>query len=405
MTPGYADGGVQESHPGIGIASPEPGLPNLGWETLQTGNLREAGLVSDLFQIPLELPVRNAKSPRPTIATGQAFVGSGENRLVQTALQSLLDATVASIPWPFSPLVLCGPSGVGKSMVANCIAGKWIEVSGSRSFLMTTGVDFRRGYAQAVKDDHVEPWRQRCRRASMILIDDMHQMQNAHVAQREMVLLLDDLQQVGVPVIVTMPTHPSAASELLNQLSSRLSGGLVVEVQTPGFAARHEILSQWSKQLEQPLSSGAIEWFASRFHGNVPSLRNRLHGSLAQTGERVPTQPVLRPELRKLVEQWEARQKYSIREITRVTCRYCQITRDKILGSSRKQPIVMARSLAMYLSKELGGFSLRDIGHFFGKRDHSTVLHAVNKIEKRIKTDPLLRLTVDDLRRILTSQN
>jgi len=337
------------------------------------------------------------------MVTGQVFVGCRENLLVETALKSLLESSATGTTWPYNPLVLCGSSGSGKSLVANCLTGRWIRELNSRKVVITTGADFRRSFSQAVSSDNVEVWRSRCRSASLMMIDDIHQLRRATRAQRELVLLLDDLAGQSVPIIGTLPTHPAANAGLLSQLTSRLSMGLTIEVQAPGAEARLQILKHLLRQQPFDLSESALCWFAKRYHGNVPSLRNRLQGSLALNSSELGKEPIDRQTLKQLIDRWESRQNYSIKDVTRIVGRYCQVSRERILGSSRKQPIVLARSIAMFLCKELFGFSLRDIGHFFGGRDRSTVLHACQKIERLSKTDPPLRLTLDELRRILAN--
>jgi len=392
--------------------------------------LKESGLVSDTFEIPLMLadqfsafaqnaaPTLNSLKSSKTssvnsdvISTLRAFVGGDENRLVHTALEHLLNQPHN----PFNPLVLCGRSGVGKSLLARCLASHWIDARiksaqnqkknrKTDDIVVITGDDWARGYVQAVRDDNISAWRDHYRAAAIFVIDDLPQLLRQTNAQRELVLLLDDLLAADVPVITTTTVDPNACEGIDPTLASRLSGGLVLQLQPPGQHARQLIVDQLTHAFPRKLTPEAKQWFAEFFPGSVPALQQALMGCLARAN-RDSSEDVSRQELKRLHAEWAKQQSVSLKAITKSVSRYCQIPVKDMTGSSRRHSIVQARSIAMYLAKQLSGQSFRSIGQHFGGRDHTTVMHACQKMEASMNTDPTLRVAMDELTQILRGVN
>lgn len=367
-------------------------------------------MVSDTFEIPLiqsGSPVAlSAQTLRSTTSpTVRAFVGGAENRLVPTALENLLaqsnrDATEFV---DFNPLVLCGRSGIGKSLLAHCLASHWQAQHSNSKVGFYSGKDWSRAYVQAIKDDAIAAWREDCRRVGLFVVDDITQLAKHFIAQRELVLLLDDLIAAQVPIIATSPIDLLQCDGVDSAITSRLSGGLVIQLQPPGPHTRRRIVQQMTHNAPRNITSEAQQWFATQFSGSVPALQNALLGCLSRA-KRDQTE-IGQQELRRLHAEWLQLRSVSLKAITKSVSRYCQIPVKDMIGSSRRHSIVQARSLAMYLAKQLSGQSLRAIGQHFGGRDHTTVLHACQKIEANQPNDPALRMAVDELTQILSSNH
>ena len=415
-------------------------------------------MVSDTFQIPLTRSMRRMTSygsgsnadPSRSAAL-RSFYGGDENRLVELARQTLLSHRIDAEAFPYNPLLLCGGSGTGKSFLAHCFAGIWMDAatlvenassdSGSsrnvatfrntqktqsqgkspassqgnsqgnsanaHRILLTTGADWARSFADAIRKEQVAVWRDTCRQASLFILDDVQQLFRRDGAQLELIQLMDEFLASDVPMIVTSPTQPALLDRLDKRLTSRLAGGLVIDLQPPSLASRKAIVREISARQTNPLSEEAIDWFTETYRGTVPSLQTMLFGALSGLATKnyaVKDAPVSKSMLRRLIESWESSKKVDLAEIVRVVSRYTRISRKEMIGSTRKQNVVQARSLAMYLAKEVYGYSLREIGHHFGGRDHTTVLHACKKIHERALGDPVTKLAVEELRKTLTAR-
>ncbi|MEM7311700.1 MAG: helix-turn-helix domain-containing protein [Planctomycetota bacterium] len=382
------------------------------------------GVVSGTFEIPLvrmvggNLPRQSGVAVR---VSDLAYVGDDDNLLVKTVLNSLVEPKTSgdesssndarrdrqdSYGWTYNPLVICGASGTGKSLLANCYAGLWHTNSDSiLPVHIQSGADWARDYAQAVNAELVPKWREECRECSMFVLDDVLLLRNRANAQRELVDLIDDLVESNIPLVVTNTIAPSACEYLHPRLASRLSSGLTLELNPPGVMARQQIVHRLARQQNQTLSSDAATWFAEKQFGTVPSIRNALSGCLARsTKSQSASVEITQTELRQLFESWQSDLGLPIKLITRVVARYCQTTQQDMLGLSRKKPVVQARSMAMYLARKFSGASLREIGRHFGDRDHTTVLHACTKIESDLANEPTMRVAIDELQRILSNE-
>lgn len=325
------------------------------------------------------------------------FIGGQENLLVQTACQDSL----SSCP-RFSPLVFVGPSGTGKSFLAQGLLQQWSHLHSARpedgsaniplggdlpNTTELTGADFARMYALAVETDSVDELRERWRTSKRFLVDDVQGLANKTAAQQELSQLMDSLANQGSIFIATMSTLPTEAEELCNALVSRLSGGLTVPVAPPGPDARREILSHLAQlyQIEicTKTMSLLVETEPTPFN-TVPELQHAL-SQLMLLSEQLdePISPVL---AMKLLEA-EPPEPPSFRTICQVTAKHFQLKTADLRGSSRRQSIAHARCVAMHLCRQLTSSSYEQIGKYFGKRDHTTVMHACRQAISRREKD------------------
>ncbi len=347
-----------------------------------------------------------------TIAQQECFVGDNENRLVRVVAESLLANQGG---FDLNPIVLCGHSGVGKTLLVHCLVQQWKSIH-QNTVIQFTGADWARSYVNAVHRDEISVWRENARNAALFVLDDVPQLLRQPTAQRELCLLLNDRQLNESPTILTLPENPAECEGLDRNLASRLDGGLVLKLHPPGMEARQRIIERIMHLFSRKMSVEARDWFAEQFSGNVPSLQNALFGCLSSSekasrkigkngkndNHRDPADSCIeKSELKRLYSQWIASQQVSLKSISESVSRYCQVSLKDMKSPSRRHSYVQARSLAMYLAKRLSGKSLRVIGQHFGGRDHTTVLHACQKIETAQDSDPTIQLAVQELTQIL----
>ncbi len=377
-----------------------------------------AGVVSSVFQIRLasDLPcspqVRsNARVRQPPRFPVAGFVGDEPNHLVEVALASLHKCCADKTQWLYNPLVISGGSGTGKSLLLACFADFWRSqnaASPEQLVVMTTGPDWARDFAKAIRNDAVDHWRHQNERAAAFCCDDLHLLEKKSAAQDEFMRLIDSLNRRQTPMLFAAPSHPTLLHSLNSRLTSRLAAGLCLELQNPGPDARREITRQISQRQSRPLHDDAIEWFAKSYDGTVFTLQNILFGAYGYAddpSDSVPqdTDPISRAELKRMIANWNQQQNVSLRRVAQIVARYTQIPQKQIYSKSRCHPVVQARGIAMYLARTVGGYSLRAIGKHFGGRDHSTVVHACDKIHTAIRHDSLTRQTVEEIERIIRS--
>ncbi len=301
------------------------------------------------------------------------FLAGPENRLVEPAVRGML----AEPSLRYNPLLLYGPSGTGKSHLARGLAAAWRDRFPLGRVLYASAVDFARELADAIESQAVEEFRAGYRDAALAVFEDVGNLAGKPAAQEELVCTLDVLLRQGAQVLVTARAAPAELAELLPALQSRLSAGLTVPLAPPGAEARAAILRQWARQLDVGLGAAALELLAEGLAGTVPELL----GAVVQleTPARHERRTIDLPAVRQFVLDRDCRRQPELREIALGTARYFSLKLADLRGQSRRRPVVIARGVAVYLCRLLTRKSLLAIGGYFGKRDHTTIMHACRK--------------------------
>ena len=366
-------------------------------------------MISGIFSIPL------AVSPQPeggsaNLASGASstdrsssldLIAGPENSLVRV----LLDAVQAE-SLPYNPIVLVGGTGLGKSSLLQALAQRRQAAWPAAPCVSVAAVDFARAYNHAYETKSLGDFRTRHQRAAILAIDDVHRLANKPAAQQELITTLDAMLRRGSLVLVTLRRQPTEVRGLQPSLVSRLSGGLIVPLALPESAARRAMVEQLAQQLEIPLSRDVVQRLTDAPQGKRPvfatpvQLRHAVLqlAHLAESNEsNIDVQLV-----DQLVREHRPETKTTLRQVCTAVAKHFQLGVQDLKAESRQQTVVRARSLAMFLCRELTGASYAEVGQFFGGRDHTTALHACRKISGQLPTDSNLRELAEDLATQLT---
>lgn len=332
-------------------------------------------------------------SPRPLAAVAlRAFHAGPENLLLRVAAESLLDPQRP----PFTPLLLLGPSGVGKTHLAHGLARRWTETLCEGKVVCLTGGEFAKTFAEAIDGDTVRNFRRQMRTARLFVLDDLTALTKKPAALKELLFTLDALEQSGAAAVVTSRLAPGEQPQLPPALVSRLIGGLVITLSPPGCEARRAILEELANSAGLTLSPTAAETLADEVTASVPELLQVLL-RISRGESNIDAQ-----RAQQFLSDRGAQQQPTMSAIVAVTAKQFSLKISMLKSASRNRTVVSARSVAMYLARKLTSQSLEQIGRAFGNRDHSTVLHNCRKIEKLLKTDPATRQTVAQLQKLLS---
>lgn len=319
------------------------------------------------------------------------FVAGPENSLVPVVVRSLLDPS----PTPYSPVVLFGPPGIGKTHLALGVAGIWKATFPRQSLAVTTGADFARQLAEAIETKSVEDLVDRYRHAALLVIEDLEQLLRKQAAQAELIDILDMLAAEEAKVLVTSRAAPNQIEGLAPALRSRLTAGLTVPLACPGKAARAAILRRLALQRAIELPEPVLELLAEGVVGTVPELlRVLMEIEMTARLEAVPIDTDLAARCLRARQQVAAP---SLREIAELTARYFSVTLRQLRSATRCRAVVLARAVAMYLARTRTASSLEQIGRYFGGRDHTTVAYGCRKTLDRLATEPEVREAVECL--------
>ena len=343
-------------------------------------------------------------SPLDPRLTFDSFVVGRSNTLAHAAAKKVSDGRRGD-PVMFNPLYIHAGVGLGKTHLLQAVtfAG---NASGQRKVLYLTAEKFMYGFVQALKSQTALAFKDTLRSIDVLVIDDMQFLQGK-TTQAEFCHTLNALIDAGRQVVIAADRPPSDLESLDDRVRSRLAGGLVVEMGSLGEELRLEILKSrvtavrvHHQSFEVP--HAVLEYLAKSITHNGRDLEGAINRLLAHntlSGQPVTLEMAER-EVRDLIRPQEPK-RVKIEDIQRVVARQYNVSRSDLLSSRRTANVVRPRQVAMYLAKTMTLRSLPEIGRRFGGRDHTTVLHAVRKIEALVGKDPALADEVDLLKRLL----
>ncbi len=341
--------------------------------------------------------------PRLTFATYRL---GDSNRLAHAAAQKVADAAVGSGP-VFNPLYLHAAVGLGKTHLLQAIAAAGAE--NGRRVVYLTAERFMYGFVAALKSQSALAFKEQLRGIDTLVIDDLQFLQGKSV-QQEFCHTLNALMDSGRQVVIAADRPPAELDALEERVRSRLAGGLVVEIAPLDEELKLEILSARVAMLAQQhpgftVPPDVLNFIARNCGQNGRDLDGALNRLLAhnQLTSRAITLEMAETAVRDLVRSSEPK-RVRVDDILRIVAKHYNVSRADILSQRRTANVVKPRQIAMYLAKTLTLRSLPEIGRRFGGRDHTTVLHAVRKIDGLVGTDRVLAEEVETLKRLVNDE-
>ena len=308
----------------------------------------------------------------------------------------------------FNPVVFHGPYGFGKTHLLNAIAWEAMRVAPQKKVIYLTAERFLSSFVRALMERTGPAFKEELRAADLLLIDDVHFIAGKQSSQEELFHTLAALTQDGRRVVFTADRAPTAMTEMDARLRSHLQAGLVCGVEPADRTLRLGILEKKLELLARQQGfarCGArpevLQFLADRFTDSVRELEGALNTLVARTGDGVAqvgldeAQAILRPHLR------GGEKRITIDEIQKATAEHYAMKQVDLISERRNRAIARPRQAAMWLAKQLTTRSLPDIGRRFGGRDHTTVIHAVRRIEELKVGDAQLARDLEVLTRKL----
>ena len=336
-------------------------------------------------------------NPRYTL---DSFVVGASTRLAQAA--SL--AVAAQPGGKYNPLFIYGGVGLGKTHLLQGVGNEILKGNPHATVLYTTSEDFTNQVIEAIKGQKMEQLRRRYRQVDVLIIDDIQFFASKERTQEEFFHTFNTLLEGGKQVIISSDRPPQELHNVLHdRLRSRFERGMIADVGMPDYETRVAILTERAKEYEIFLDRSVIELIAEHVKDNVRTLEGILMQAVAQyeLEHRMPTVRSITEILDKLSRDPHVKEEEIgfVREPARAArfqdvlegvSRYYAISLQDILGDSRVREVLIPRQIAMYIGKKRMHMSFGKLGELFSGRDHSTVLHAVRKIDEQSQRDPQL---------------
>lgn len=345
-------------------------------------------------------------SPLDAALTFDNFLHGSSNALAHAAAMRVADAAPGA-PVSFNPLFIHSAAGLGKTHLLNAISWRIRQQSPERKVLFITAERFMYHFISALRARDVISFKDYFQSIDVLLIDDFQFLQGKTM-QQEFCHTFNSLVDAKRQVVIAADVPPSQLESIDQRMRSRLAGGLVVDIALPDHELRKAIIENRLMELRRRdpslfVGEDVVEFIAGRITGGGREIEGALNRVIAsQQLTRAPiTVDLASMALRDLAQPQGDGARIRIDDILKVVGRHYNVARTDLLSPRRARTIVRPRQVGMYLAKKLTPRSLPEIGRRFGGRDHSTVLHAVRKIEEMLKTDDKLAREVALLTRLI----
>ena len=328
------------------------------------------------------------------------MVGSS-NKFAHAAARQVADAPGKS----YNPLFLYGESGLGKTHLLYAIAHTVHQSHPDYKIVYIKGDTFTNELIQAIREGRNQEFREKYRGADIFLMDDVQFIAGRDSTQEEMFHTFNTLYEAKKQIVFTSDRPPKEMMRLEDRLKTRFEWGLLVDIQPPDYETRMAIIKNKAIRMGVELPDPVLQYIAENITANVRQIEGTVNKIMAMQeleGKKVDSSSVVRAIKDVFKDKSDILPSSDV--IIREVCKFYGIEDNALRGQSRVKDTATARQIAMYLIRSQTTLSLNDIGREFGNRDHTTVLHAINRVEERMKNDADLTEIIKDIKANINAQ-
>lgn len=332
--------------------------------------------------------------------TFDTFVIGNSNRFAHAASLAVAEAPAQA----YNPLFLYGGVGLGKTHLMNAIGHYILSQNPKAKVMYVSSEKFTNELINSIRDDKNVDFRNRYRNIDVLLVDDIQFIAGKESTQEEFFHTFNALHDANKQIIISSDRPPKEIPTLEDRLRSRFEWGLISDIQAPDLETRIAILRKKANLEKINVSNEVMQFIASKIQSNIRELEGALIRIVAYSS--LTNQEItldLANEALKDIISSTAPKKVTISLIKEVVAEYFTIKMEDFNSKKRTRAIAFPRQIAMFLSRELTDLSLPKVGEEFGGRDHSTVIHACDKINNDMKEDLNLKNTIEKIKKQITS--
>ena len=348
--------------------------------------------------VNIEAPINYATTNLNPKYTFSTFVVGNSNRFAHAAALAVAEAPAAS----YNPLFLYGGVGLGKTHLMHAIGNEILKNNKNSKILYVTSENFTNQLINAIKDNSSDQFRNKYRNIDVLLIDDIQFIAGKERIQEEFFHTFNTLYESGKQIILSSDKPPKDIQLLEDRLKSRFEWGIIADISNPDYETRLAILRKKAQLDNIIIDDEILSTIATHIDSNIRELEgtlNKIIATASLTQNNQITMELAEKAINDIVSQQE--KVISAEFIQETVGKYFNVNPKDLKGSKRSNDITFPRQIAMYLCRTVANMSLPQIGKDFGKRDHTTVMHACNKIEQEIKTNSNTKLIVESVKNIL----
>lgn len=364
--------------------------------------LLESEIASNFEPAPIE-PLKKTSSGVIPKFTFDNFVVGNSNKESHAA-----SLACAITPGMFyNPLFIYGSSGLGKTHLLNAIGNYVLTNTPEKKVIYTACIDFVDDFVKSIKEGKTDLFNQRYRTCDILLIDDIQFLAGKEKTHEAFFHIFNDLINNRKQIVITSDRHPEELNDLEERLVSRFASGLSVSIDTPEFETILKILEKKIEAFsfdKNFIDKEVLNYIATRNAHDIRRLEGDLNRLLFYSIDFCSSKYInmkIALEAFKGMETKLVKDDLNANQIKNIVCNYYGLTKQQLISKSRTSNISNARHIAMYLCRKHLDMPFAKIGEEFGKRDHSTVLSACEKIEKRLKKDEALQKAFMQIEKIL----
>ena len=333
--------------------------------------------------------------------TFNTFVVGNNNKFAQAAAMGVAENPGSK----YNPFFIYGGVGLGKTHLMHSIGNELLNNNLNAKVLYFTSENFINNLINALRDQATEKFRDKYRNIDILLIDDIQFIANKRSTQEEFFHTFNALYEAGKQIVISSDKPPKDIELLEDRLKSRFEWGLIADISNPDYETRLAILRKKTQLDNIIIDDEILSAIATRVDTNIRELEGTLNKLIAKAS--LTNSPITMTMAQKAIDDIVAQKQKVISSdyIQDVVGKYFNIDPLDLKGSKRSNDVTFPRQIAMYLCRNVAQMSMPQIGRDFGNRDHSTVMHSCNKIEKEIKNNSNTKLIVESVKNLLLSDN
>ena len=306
----------------------------------------------------------------------------------------------------YNPLFIYGDVGLGKTHLLQAVGHAMLEANPQTKITYVSSEKFTNDFVTSVKEGRVKEFKDRYRKTDLLLIDDIQFIAGKEQTQEEFFNTFNELHQQGKQIVMTSDRPPKSIPALEDRLKSRFEWGMIVDVSAPDLETRVAILASKAQEKGFSIDNNLLQIVASMVQNNIRELEGALNKIIAfhELKNTVPTKESIKSILASYENQ-TMKKSVTAKDVAVVVCNFYDVDMDDIIGKSREKRLAVPRQIIMFLLREDLKMSYPAIGNELGGRDHTTAMHAHNKISTNIENDPKLKQEIDSLKQRIYLEN
>ena len=344
--------------------------------------------------------IKTEKSPNqnPAFANNRQlllenFIVGDCNRLAYAAALEVSKPGITA----FNTLFIHGAIGVGKTHLLQGIWNRLRAESSTVRAVYMPAENWTNEFIYSLKGGKLESFRKKYRDVDMFLVDDVHFLANKKGVQEEFIHTFNTLNNLSKRVVFASDAHPKLINQLKESLASRFMSGMIAKIERPGYNTALQILRAKATKIRKKLPENVLEFISEKFNENVRSMESAFTTVLAYANiNKVKINLQLACDVLSELHTTETKN-ITLKDIEEVVTKHCNVSRDNIHSGNKSRSVALYRQLCMYIAKKLTNASYQEIGHYFGKKRHTTAIFAINKVTEKIKNDVEFRYLTESL--------